>query len=521
MRQKTTINKTDKLFEGFFQSCDAVAASMGAEGAFAIIANEMGAPTVTKDGVTISKSIFFNNDHKNLGAFFCKQASAKTLVQVGDATTTTLVLAKGIVENTWKQYDSIGGVVPVNVETNKHGEYHFNSKVREGIEIAQKEVEKQLKSISLPAETKDILNIARISANNDETIANLVLEAYEAVGASGTIDVQENYEDAKTFVKLSQGMRFDRGWKSPFLTHENGVFESENVNILVYEGNITTANAQDIATFLEQKRHEPILLVCEHITDDVMLNVEDMHRRKVLNICVVEAPFYAEQRKEILQDLALYTNTEVFIQGTTEKMSWGKASKVIVEQNNTSIIQDKVSDKVSDKLEKLKESLETAAEKDFVQKRISNFEGKAAIIMVGGTVEAERREKKDRVDDSVGAVMSAVEEGIVSGGGSSLVYISSNMKDTFKDEDIQFGYDVVREAILAPYQTILTNAKVGYEQYIEASETLYQGYNVKTRQIENLHKSGVVDSVKGIRVALENAVSVSNLLLNTKVIITQ
>jgi len=493
------------MYKGFFDSCSSVALSMGAEGKLAVITtNEFSPPISTKDGVSISRAIFYKNKFKNIGAYFSKQAAAKTLAVVGDATTTTLVFAMALVK-----------------ATRKKKEYFFNSKVREGIQTAQKEVEEHLKSLSKSAGEEEIHAIAKISANGSERIAELVKEAYTAVGKDGSIGVQQNPDSSITTLKLSKGMMLDRGWKSPFLINKetNASWEADQVNILVYEGNIQTSNANSIAEFIQTKQDEPILIVCEHISDDVILNIVDNFQRKILNICVIESPFYAEQRKAILQDIALYAGTEPFVQGTTENLKFGKASKVIVDQNSTSIIVEDISEAVTDRIENLKSQLSTTSEKDFFRKRIAALEGKAAIIMVGDVTEGATKEQYDRVEDSVAAVKAALQEGIISGGGSALVYIAAQMKTQFKDADVQFGYEVVKKALEAPYRTILSNARVNASEFIEQSRKTYgTGYNVKTDQVEDLNKSGVVDSVKSGRVALENAVSVGNLILNTKVI---
>jgi len=514
--KKVTINDTSKLLEGFFEACNATICTMGTEGAFAILKdNFLNAPVVTKDGVSVVKEVAFKNPHKNMGAFFAKQAAGKTLLKVGDNTTTCLVFAKALVENTKKETKSFWPW------KKSKADYYFNSKVKEGMDLASEEVKKYLAEIAAPTNNVNIKSIANIASNGDEEVTKLVTEAFLTVGATGTIDVQENFDNPKTSLKVTEGFRFSKGWKSPFLINnkENGTFEAENANILVYEGIISPQNAQDIANFIELKANEPIVIICERIIDDTVLNIIDMHQKKILNICVIEAPFYDVERKSFMQDIALYTDTEVYVQGTTKQYSFGRASKIIIEEESTSIIQEELNPKVSKRIADLRGQLETTTNKDFLKKTIAALEGKAAIISVGDFLEGSRKERFDRCEDAVFAVKAAVEEGVVSGGGSSLVYIASQMKSKFENKDIQFGYDTVKKSICAPFETILSNAKINPEDFKAVAKEYGVGYNVRTHEVEDFLETGVLDSAKGIRVALENAVSTSTLLLNTKVII--
>lgn len=491
----------ERMYEGFFEVCDKTALTMGLEGGLAVIETYEGlTPTSTKDGVTTVKSFFYNDRCKNIGAFFAKQAAARTLVLVGDNTTTTLVFAADLVRNVQK----------------------FNSRVKKGMQIAKEDFEKQLKLLKKPTSGARLKAVASISANNDAKIGKLVYDAYKRVGKNGVVAVREDLNSSRTTLKVSEGFVFDKGWKTKeFINQQTkGTWEGEDVNIIVFEGNLNISSGQTVIDAIKGKEKEPLLIVCESLAEDLALNMVDFNTRGLTDVCVVESPFFLDQRKVFLKDLALYTETDSFVQGTSDFIKMGKASKVIVTQSSTSIIQNEVNPVISDKVKELKATLEFDPEKDFVQKRITAFEGVAVIINVGEASEGARKELFDRVEDSVAAVKAALEEGVIAGGGSGLVYISNSLSKKFDNEDIQKGYNSVKQALLSPLKTVLNNADVDYTKYLEFSENNYGvGYNLATNQVEDLVKEGVLDSVKGLRVAMENALSVASLILNTKVII--
>lgn len=503
---KVTINNKNKVFKGFFTACDAVSATIGPEGRLAIIQNDLGTAVPTKDGVTVARSIFIKENEENIGVFFAKQAALKTLVVSGDSTSTTLVFAKSLIQNTLKR-------------NWLKKEYYFNSRVKEGMEIGIKEVSNSIKSLSKKADSQDIHNIARISANNNSEIADIVTQAYEAVGENGVIDVRESQESSVTTVKITNGMTFNKGWKSPLLISDDktGVWEAEDVNIILFEGIISPSNAQQISDVVTTIQKEPILIICERIESDVEDNIVNNFQRGLLNICVVEAPYFAAERATFFKDLALYTSGESHVQGISEGFKVGKADKVIIEKEMTSIIQNEAPQEVKDLAQELKKQ----PTNDYLKKRISNLEGKAAIITIGAITDMEAQELKDRVDDSVCAVKSALREGVIAGGGCSLVYISGTMNKQFENKDIQFGYNIIKKSLSAPYNKILENAKIPAKKYRKHSEKTYGiGYNVKNHKVENLLEQGILDSSKSIRVALENSKSVVSLLLDTAVVIS-
>jgi len=503
-------NNSEKVLEGFIATCEAVGMSMGYNGGFALMQNSLiDMPSISKDGITIARSVTFKDKQKNMGAMLAKQASARTLANSGDSTSTTLVLAKYMLQNT----------------------SHFNPKVLEGINIACAEVEDKLAKLAKPVDEDAIKAIATISANNNKELGDILLKAYQATGREGVIDVSQDFDSTITKLRVSNGMRLDKGWKSPFLitNEETAVFEAENVSVLIYEGHITPLNAAEVADALKKQMDKVketqevanFIIFCERIADDTVLNLVDRHQViRNFNITVVESPLYDNMRKAIMADVALYTNGTVYVQGTTETISFGLADKVIVDANSCTFIQKEVSQEVKDKVVQLKMQLETTPEKEFIQKRITGLEGVAATIVVGAQTPVENTEKFHRVEDSICAVRSSLAEGWVAGGGTAFSYIAGKMKKKFANEEIQFGYDSLKKTLDSILIQICENSSVEYNQYLESSKKKYgMGYNAAKNKQSNLIKDNVIDSAKSLRIALENSKSVVNMLLNVKVVI--
>lgn len=488
---KISVNKTDKMLKGFFKACTAVEATLGAEGRLAIIEDDF-VPFVTKDGVTVAKHLFSEDRQENLGMFFAKQAALKTLAASGDSTSTTLVFAKAL------------------AKANKN---YFNSRVKSGIEKGIVETIEQLKNLAKWTTDDDLFNVAKVSANNNEDIAQVVFEAYKAVGKDGIIDVEQNENSTVTSYAVSSGLKFNKGWKSPFFINNQKSLSWENsdVRVVLYEGIVSVHNINDIAKGLTPIKDKPILLMCDRIEMDAENIMVDTFRSGKLNICIIEAPHFADERSMFFKDMAMYTGGEVFQQGLSTEYKFGTADKVIIEQNTTSIVQKQINQTTLDYCEDLQDA-----------KRKAVLLGKAAIIKVGAVTGIEGGEVFDRVEDSVAAVKSAVEEGVIAGGGSALVYIANKMTTVFDDEDEQKGYNSVKKALYSPFKAILKNAKTEHKQFKPQIEASYGvGYNVKSRQIENLIEKGILDSSKSIRIALENAKSVVSLLLDTSVIVSK
>jgi len=503
-----TTNNTSKVIEGFVECCKAVEASMGYNGGVALMENHFqpAPPRISGDGITIARAVNFKNKEKQMGCILAKQASAKTLVLSGDSTSSTLALSRALIEATYKD-----------------GVSNFNPKVKEGIEIATNEAVAKLIKLSKETDEKAVKAIATISADNNEKLGELLLEAYQATKESGTINVEKNEDNPVSFLKISNGFSFSKGWKSPFLITDpqRAVFDQKDVNVLLYEGYITPENAQQISNFIVEKASEPIVIVCERIVDETLARIIDNHQRGQLNICIVEAPEYDVKRTAYFSDIALYCNTEVFKQGISQELQFGKVDKVVIDQGSTTFIQNEVPEAAKEKLEALKGELVTTSEVDFIQKRISSLSGVSATIYIGHHMSEGADEQVDRAQDAVCAIKSSLAEGWVAGGGSAFAYISHRMNKKFKNEDIQFGYEALKKALLSIIKVICENSKVEAVPYISAAKKSYgQGFNAKKMKQSNLITDKVIDSTKSLRVALENAKSVVELLLNVRIVTT-
>lgn len=511
--QKTWINNNRKLFEGFFTVCNAAKQTLGAEGKLAVISSPMIGlpPIVTKDGVTVARNISFKNEVMDMGASLAKQVAARTLLKVGDNTTTALVFAQAIVENT---------------KTKKHifakDSYFFNKKMEKGIEIAFEEIKEKIEELSKPTTDEDIKKIATISSNNNEEIGDVLYRAYKIVGEEGVIDVQEADSSASIELVESKGMKIQKGWASPFLINnqKTGNFEASEALVIVYEG-YEIHNSDIVKDFISKNRNKSIVLIVERLGMPEW--VDELYRVKMqgnFDITLIEAPDFDVKRTALMEDIADYVGAEVFVQGISKEVKAGVVDKVIVEQNSTSLIQKEINEKVAEKIENLKSQLQTTSEKDFFKKRIQNLEGKSVTILVGGVTPEETKERFDRVDDATKNVKSSISEGYLVGGGSAMTFISGQMSSKFDNKFVQRGYNIMKEAIKKPFLQICENASIDGRKYLKQIQNEYGlGYNAKTDEFSNLLSDGVLDSAKSLRVALENAKTQAILLLNTNVIV--
>jgi len=520
------IKDLDELYNGFLHTCNAVSETLGAEGKLAVLehVDPTMPPTVTKDGVSVASHIRFTNRVNNFGAILARQVAAKTLEKSGDSTTTSLVLSKAFLNNF----------------PNKK---KYNKAVERGIDIAYKEVLEHLKNYSQSITTDTLERIAVISANNDEYLGKLIVEAYEAVGGvHGIVEVKKNRESNETTLSKQKGMKIDKGYHSPFFINnqQSVTWEAENVLIAVLETWVSDSN---IKTFIRDNRYDkdgklqPILLVMEKTEDiDFVMDLEKFAKMNLYNICLITTPDLEKFKKlNHLSDIATYTEAEIYQPNQEEfvEIKPGKADSVIVNSESTVIIRKNITEDTKKLISNLKKQLKVTKEEDFLRKRIQRLEGVSCIINVGGYTDSELDERFDRVDDSLKSVKSSIEEGWIVGGGSGLVYISGLMNNKFKNADEQLGYDLVKEVIKEPFKQILKNAnrkeptflektfkrKSGY---IEHSLKEYGiGYNAKTDKISNLIEDGVIDSTKSIRVAFDNAKSMAEKLLNIGVVVCQ
>lgn len=524
---KTKINDNSKVIEGFLAVAEAVSLSVGYNGSLALMESEFqpAPPTVTKDGISIARRINFRNKEKNMGAILAKQAANKTLIKSGDSTSTTLVLAKSLIENCKKNTPSY--IAPTEDEPRFLDYFHFNPKVKEGIEIAAEEATTLLKKLSRKTDEKAVKAIATISANNDKELGEILLKAYQATGDSGIIDVQENFDNPFTTLKTASGFSFKKGWKSPFLItdQKKATWEGKNTSLIVFDGHISPLNGQFIADALIKRKSETedanFLIVCERIAEETLMLIVDNFNRGQLKICVVEAPDYDNKRKAWMEDIALYANTEVYVQGNSTEITFGTVERVVVDVDSTTLFQENVSENVYNKITDLKGQLENSPEKDFIQKRISALSGKAATIHVGHSMSEGVQEKKDRVDDAVCAIKSSLDGGWVAGGGTAFVFVSGKMNKQFTDKDVQFGYDALKYSLTSVMRTVCNNSGVRSTDHIISARDNYGiGFNAAKMGKSNLIKDKVIDSTKSLSIALENAKSVVSLLLNVQIVIT-
>lgn len=507
------IDNKERLLKGFIETCTAVGKTMGAEGSLAIYESEiMSVPIITKDGISVAKSIYYKDKHMSMGNFMAKQAALRTALEVGDSTSTSLVLAKSIVETALAKKEFLFKLL--------YKKPIYNKKVEEGFEIALEEVKNRLKRLSKPTTDEDILKIATISANNNREIGEIILKAYKAVGSGGVVDFKENYDTTKTELQITNGMLLPKGMVNPLLKNSNnGNFEADDVLVVIYNG-YEIGKSKEVFDFINANQNKSILLIVERTQD------EDFARRIVsgnqngFNICLIECPFFDTQREMLLEDIALYSGAEVFIQGSSKEVKAGKLDRVVITNNTSSLIKKDIPEVVKDKIEALEVELKETKDKQFIKRRIQLLKGVAATINVGAVTETERREIFDRVEDAVHAVKAAVDEGWVAGGGATFANISNTMKRSFGNSDVQLGYNILKKSILSPFYQICENANRNGDSYVSFSVSYGFGYNAKKDEVSNLIEDGIIDSVKSLRISLENAVSVAKLLLNIKVVVS-
>lgn len=503
-----TINNKDRLLEGFLETCTAVGLTMGSEGSFGIYESEiMSLPIVTKDGISVAKNMYFPDKHKAMGNYLAKQVAAQTVKLVGDATTTSLVLAKAIVE----------GVLEKRGLFSKP-ENNYNKKVERGFEYALEEIKLNLSFLAKETKPSDIKKIATISANNDESIGEMILEAFNAVGKEGIIDFREDKDKVSTSLSLTNGMLLNKGYVNPLLRNtDNGNFESEKTLVVVYVG-YEAGKSEEILNFFNKTKGKSVILITERLQDEDFIRRIAGVNQNGFDITIIEAPFYDVQREVVMEDVAIYTGAEVFVQGTSKEIVHGEVDRLVVTHNSCSLIRDTPSKGVGDRIKSLEVELKDSFQSDFIKRRIQLLQGIAATVVVGGITESERKEVYDRVEDAIHAVKAASEEGWVAGGGSTFLNISNSMDAKFSDKDAQYGYDIIKNAIKAPFKQICQNANRNPKKYAKKCKEYGLGYNAVKDEVSNLIEDGVIDSKKSLRVSLENALSVSKLLLNIKVV---
>jgi chaperonin GroEL len=513
------IEARNKMKKGVDTMADAVKVTLGPKGRNVVIEKKFGAPSVTKDGVTVAKEIELEDPIENMGAQMVKEVASKTADIAGDGTTTATVLAQAIVKEGLKNVTA--GANPMDL--------------KRGIDKAVEAVVANLKKQSevVGNDNKKIMQVATISANNDSNIGELIAEAMKRVGKEGVITVEEA-KGTDTTVDVVEGMQFDRGYVSPYFVTNSEKMEAElsNPYILIYDKKISTM--KDILHILEKvaQTGRPLLIIAEDLEGEALATLVVNKLRGTIKVAAVKAPGFGDRRKEMLQDLAVLTAGIVVSEEQGFKLEnadltyLGSAESVTIDKDNTVIVggKGKKAD-ITARVNQIKAQVESTTsdyDKEKLQERLAKLAGGVAVLYVGAATEVEMKEKKDRVDDALHATRAAVEEGIVPGGGVAYVRAAEALaKLTGINEDENTGIAIVRKAIESPLRTIVENC--GLESSVVVNKIKEgkadYGFNARTEKYENLFKAGVIDPTKVSRVALENAASIAGMLLTTECVI--
>ena len=508
----------EKLKKGVDTLADAVKVTLGPKGRNVILDKKFGAPTVTKDGVTVAKDIELRDPIENMGAQLVKEVASKTADSAGDGTTTATVLTQAIFSTGIKSV--VAGANPMDL--------------KRGIDKAVVAVVANLRAQSRPISgNNEIEQVATISANNDETIGKMIAAAMEKVGKDGVITVEEA-KGTETEVKTVEGMQFDRGYLSPyFVTNpEKMEVELENPYILIYDKKVSSMKELLPVLELVVQTGRPLLIVAEDVDGEALATLVVNRLRGSLKIAAVKAPGFGDRRKAMLEDIATLTGGEVISEERGYKLEnatleyLGRAEKIIIDKDNTTIV-DGAGDKelIKGRVNEIKAQIEKTTsdyDREKLQERLAKLSGGVAILYIGAATEVEMKEKKDRVDDALHATRAAVEEGIVPGGGVAFIRAIDALENLeVRNEDEKIGVSIVRTAIESPLRTIVFNA--GGEGSVVVNKVKEgkgdYGYNARDDRYENLFAAGIIDPTKVSRLALENASSIAALLLTTNCVV--
>ncbi|MBK7957306.1 MAG: chaperonin GroEL [Bacteroidetes bacterium] len=509
----------DKLKKGVDQLADAVKVTLGPKGRNVVIEKKYGAPQITKDGVTVAKEIELEDAIENMGAQMVKEVASKTNDQAGDGTTTATVLAQAIITPGMKAL--VSGANPMDM--------------KRGIDKAVAAVVAHLKTTaqSVGDDFKKIQQVASISANNDQVIGELIATAMEKVKKEGVITVEEA-KGTETEVKVVEGMQFDRGYLSPyFVTNsEKMEVEMDNPYILIYDKKVSSM--KDLLPILEKtvQTSRPLLIIAEEVEGEALATLVVNKLRGTLKIAAVKAPGFGDRRKAMLEDIAILTGGTVISEERGYKLEnadltyLGQCEKIVIDKDNTVVVNGAGNpEDIKARVGQIKAQIETSTseyDKEKMQERLAKLSGGVAVLYVGATTEVEMKEKKDRVDDALAATRAAVEEGIVPGGGVAFIRSIAALNDLKGiNEDEQTGIDIIKKALEAPLRQICENAGVEGSVVVnkvkEGKDDF--GYNAREDRYENMLKAGVIDPAKVSRIALENAASISSMLLTTEAVI--
>ncbi len=509
------------ILKGVEQLARAVKVTMGPKGRNVVLDKKFGSPTVTKDGVTVAKEIDLADAYENMGAQMVKEVSEKTSDNAGDGTTTATVLAEAIYREGLKNVTA--GANPMAL---KRGIDISVEKVVSKIELLSKKVD--LKKI------KEVEQVATIAANNDTVIGKKIAEAFETVGKDGVITVEES-KTINTELKIVEGMQFDQGYLSPYFSTDMERMECtlDNAYILLYEKKI--GNIKDILPVLEKvaKAGSPLLIICEDVEGEALATLVVNNMRKTLSCAAVKAPGYGDRRKAMLEDIAILTGGKAITEDLGIKLEnidladLGQAKKIKIDKENTTIVEG--SGKAADikaRVNQIKtqiESTDSSYDKEKLQERLAKLSGGVAIINVGAATETEMKEKKARVEDALHATRAAVEEGIVPGGGVALLRTLDVFAGLKLKGDEKTGADIVKKAIEAPIRQLAENAGLEGSVIVDRlkkEEKVNIGYDINQDEFVDMLELGIIDPAKVTRTALQNAASISGLLLTTEALVT-
>lgn len=513
------------ILRGVNQLADAVKITLGPKGRNVVIDKKFGSPTITKDGVTVAKEIELKDALENMGAQMVREVASKTSDVAGDGTTTATVLAQAIFRE---------GVKTVAAGANPMA-------LKRGIDKAVERAIDEIKRLSKPVKGDMIAQVGTVSANGDATIGGIIAEAMNKVGKDGVITVEES-KTMDTSLEVVEGMQFDRGYLSPYFVTDPERMEAvlENALILIHEKKISSM--KDLLPLLEQvaKMGKPMLIIAEDVEGEALATLVVNKLRGTLNICAVKAPGFGDRRKAMLEDISILTGGQVISEDLGIKLEnvkledLGRAKKITVDKDNTTVVEGagKPSD-IQGRVKTLRAQIEETSsdyDREKLQERLAKLVGGVAVIKVGAATETEMKEKKARVEDAMHATRAAVEEGIVPGGGVSLVRAAKALENFLTDKkgqgdpDEQIGVTIVRRALEEPLRQIVQNSgKEGAVVVEKVRSTANEnfGFNAQTEEYEDLVKAGVIDPAKVTRTALQNAASIAGLMLTTEAMVAE
>src|SRR5579885_2478420 len=509
-----------KVLKGVNILADAVTVTLGPRGRNVVLEKSWGAPTITKDGVTVAKEIELADKFENMGAQMVKEVASKTSDVAGDGTTTATVLARAIFTEGAK-------LVAAG---------HDPMSLKRGIDRAVEVVVEELKKLSKSTKGKDeIAQVGTVSANGDRAIGDMIAEAMEKVGKEGVITVEEA-KSLDTQLEVVEGMQFDRGYSSPYFVTDPDRMEAvlEDAYVLIHEKKISAM--KDLLPVLEQvaRSGKPLLIIAEEVEGEALATLVVNKIRGTLNACAVKAPGFGDRRKAMLEDISVLTGGKAIMEETGIKLEGvrlddlGRAKRVVVDKDNTTIVEGAGSQKaIEGRIKQLRAQIEETTsdyDREKLQERLAKLAGGVAVIKVGAATETEMKEKKARVEDALHATRAAVEEGIVPGGGVTLLRAAKVLDNLKADNDEKIGVDIVKRACEEPLRQIAGNA--GWEGAIVVEKVRNEndvnfGFNADTGNYEDLVKSGVIDPTKVCRTAIQNAASIASLMVTTEAMVCE